>query len=76
LRSIAAGHRLLAEDLGEFLAAHPELGQKSAEIERFFASSRSVFFADDVSAGIAALPPSELSALAARLASLERSAPP
>jgi mxaA protein len=69
-----AGHRLLAEDLDRFLATHPNLDQENAEITRFFASSRSVFFADDLSAAIATLPPSGLLSLAGRLASFERGA--
>jgi mxaA protein len=67
-----AGQRLLAEDLDRFLAIHPDLDQQGGEITRFFASSRSVFFGDDLGAGIATLPPSELSSLAGRLASIER----
>lgn len=70
----AAGRRLLAEDLDRFLATHPSLDADRKDIARFFESSRSVFFADDVSAGIAQFPPSALSSLATRLATAERSA--
>jgi mxaA protein len=69
-----ARQRLLAEDLDRFLASHPDFDRGSGEITRFFASSRSVFFADDLTAAIATLPPSELSSLAGRLASIERGA--
>src|SRR3990172_10143079 len=62
-----AGQRLLGEDLDGFLAAHPSLATDSGQIHRFFASSRSVFFAEDLGAGIATMPPSELSSLASRL---------
>jgi mxaA protein len=70
-----AGKRLLAEDLDRFLASHPDLDLESGEITRFFKSSRSVFFGDDLGSGIATLPPSALSSLAGRLARIERGAP-
>jgi mxaA protein len=69
-----AGHRLLGEDLDRFLDIHPSLAADSGQIHRFFDSSRAVFFAEDMTNGIATLPPSELSALAARLADVERGA--
>ncbi|WBT37191.1 MULTISPECIES: hypothetical protein [Hyphomicrobium] len=70
----AAGHRLLAADLDGFLAAHPEHSETRAEVERFFAASRSVFFGDAQREGEIGLPPSDLRQLAAVLARQERAA--
>ena len=70
----AAGHRLLAADLEGFFAAHPEHGETRALVERFFASSRAVFFGDAQRQGEIGLPPSDLKQLAATLARQERGA--
>lgn len=70
----AAGHRLLASDLDSFLAAHPEHTETRAEVERFFAASRAVFFGDAQREGEIGLPPTELRQLAATLARQERAA--
>jgi mxaA protein len=68
----AAGHRLLAEDLPRFLAEHAELIQDRAEVERFFESSRRIFFADDPNGARAAMPLDALAALSASLAAREQ----
>lgn len=70
----AAGHRLLSADVGEFLDSHPEHQDASIEVERFFAASCAVFFAETGREGEIRLPPSELKELAATLARQERSA--
>ena len=70
----AAGHRLLAADLDGFLSAHPEHEENRAEVERFFAASRAVFFGDAQREGEVGLPPHELKELAFALARQERAA--
>jgi mxaA protein len=70
----AAGHRLLADDVGGFLDTHPEHRAIGAEVERFFAASRAVFFGESGREGEIRLPPTELKELAATLARQERSA--
>jgi len=42
----AAGQRLLAGDVGAFVAARPQLADSQPRIERFFAASRGEFFGD------------------------------
>jgi len=42
----AAGQRLLAGDVGAFVAARPHLAASQPQIERFFAASRGEFFGD------------------------------
>lgn len=68
----AAGRRLFAEDLDDFLAHRYELASQRAGLQTFFASSRRMFF--EAGEGTAA-PLGELAALAKRLADCERSAP-
>ena len=70
----AAGRRVLASDLDGFLITHPEHGPNRAEVERFFAASRTVFFGDAEREGKTSLPPAELRALASTLAQQERAA--
>lgn len=70
----AAGRRVLATDLDRFLSTHPEHGDTRADVERFFAASRKVFFGDAEREGKASLPPSDLKVLAATLARQERAA--
>ncbi len=67
-----AEQRLLAEDVARFLADHPALRDRSADIGRFFESSRRAFFADDLTGALATLPPGALAALAADLAQSEQ----
>lgn len=70
----AAGHRLLASDVGKFLEAHPEHRETGTEVERFFTASRTVFFGEAEREGEMRLPPAELKQLAAALARQERAA--
>lgn len=70
----AAGHRLLAADVGEFFAAHPEHDEARGNVERFFSASRAVFFDEEQRTGEIGLPPTELKQLAAALARQERAA--
>lgn len=70
----AAGRRVLVSDLDRFLAAHPEHDGIRADVERFFAASRKVFFGDAEREGRVSLPPADLKALAATLARQERAA--
>jgi mxaA protein len=70
----AAGQRVLAADVDAFLAAHPEHGENRAEVERFFAASRAVFFGDERRQGEIAFPSTDLKHLADALARQERAA--
>ncbi len=53
---LAAGQRVLADDVAEFLRQHPEFGPYRADVERLFASSRQAFFANDVENARSAMP--------------------
>lgn len=69
------GRRVLADDLGDVLAAHPMLAPAAGDLPAFFAASRSVFFdraKADIPAGFGF---AELGALARRLAAAERIRP-
>jgi mxaA protein len=68
----AAGHRLLAEDVPDFIASHSELLPLQEDIDRFFATSRRVFFGNDVEGAAKALSIDALSTLGARLGAVER----
>lgn len=70
----AAGHRLFASDVSEFLKAHPEHDETRPHVERFFATSRAVFFGERQGPGDPSLPAHELRDLASRLAREERAA--
>lgn len=63
----AAGRPLLADDLPAFLDRHRGLRALSADIERFFAASRLLFFGTDRRAALASFPPAELRAFCRRL---------
>jgi mxaA protein len=69
---VAAGRRLFAEDLDDFLAHRREFAPQHSGLRQFFAASRRTFF--DAGEETAA-PLAELAALAKRLADCERSAP-
>jgi mxaA protein len=68
----AAGRRLLAEDVPEFIASHSEFLPLQEDIDRFFATSRRVFFGNDVEGAAKALSIDALSMLGARLGAVER----
>lgn len=71
---IAAGRRLLADDVDAFLAQHPEFTPYAADVARLFASSRQAFFANDVDQARLKMPLPSLAALSARLSAAERRA--
>jgi mxaA protein len=71
---LAAGRRVLSDDIDGFLAEHPEFAPLGNDIERLFATSRQVFFADDAAQARAFMPLSDLADLGSRLGAAERSA--
>ena len=71
---LAAGRRLLSEDVASFLDAHPEYEAQSAKIERLFHASRRAFFANDVDEARAEMPLGALVDLSAGLSAAERRA--
>ena len=71
---LAAGRRVLADDVAEFLLQHPEFAPYAAEVERLFASSRQAFFANEVDQARAAMPLPALTELSTRLGAAERRA--
>jgi mxaA protein len=68
----AAGRRLLAADVDAFLRTHPEHSEIRATVDRFFRTSRAVFFGETQTDEPNTLPPSELKELAVSLARQER----
>ncbi len=70
----AAGHRLLAEDVPDFLTAHRELQPLREDIAKFFASSRQAFFGNDQEGAARAMPFEAVAALGSRLGEAERKA--
>lgn len=68
------GRRVLADDLGAFLARHGAFRGQAALLARFFEASRLAFFGGRLPAARAAWPLSEAEALLVRLAAAERSA--
>ncbi|MFA6140170.1 MAG: nonribosomal peptide synthetase MxaA [Hyphomicrobium sp.] len=71
---LAAGRRVLADDVDGFLRQHPEFAPFRADVERMFASSREAFFANDVERASAAMPLAAVTRLGQQLAVAERSA--
>lgn len=70
----AAGRRVLASDLDDFLSTHPEHGEARTAAERFFSASRAAFFANAGPDAETGLPPAALKELAMTLARQERAA--
>ncbi|MDI4655292.1 nonribosomal peptide synthetase MxaA [Xanthobacter autotrophicus] len=68
----AAGRRLLADDVPDFLAAAPHLATAADTIARFFHASRVAFFGQGPDAAMAEMAPEALLSLARRLAVAER----
>lgn len=66
------GERLLAADVDRFFRIRPEQSSVRDDVQRFFAASRTFFFAGDGVAAEAALPRSALERLATELAVNER----
>lgn len=71
---LAAGRRLLADDVPAFIGAHPEFQPQQPDIERLFMASRRAFFANDVDEARVAMPLSALVGLSADLGAAERRA--
>jgi mxaA protein len=71
---LAAGWRVLADDVAEFLRQHPEFSPYAGEVDRLFASSRQAFFANEVDQARAAMPLPALAELSTRLSAAERRA--
>lgn len=69
----AAGRRVFAEDIGDFLSSRPEFDPLRAALERFFAASRLAFFGVG-GGGRQDLTLPEITAFAQRLAACERTA--
>ncbi|BDA85156.1 hypothetical protein Sa4125_26980 [Aureimonas sp. SA4125] len=68
----AAGRRLLADDLANLLREHPRFAEAAADLGRFFAASRLLYFSDDPAGAAAALPARDIVLLAGLLAAIER----
>ncbi len=71
---VAAGRRVLAEDVPVFLAEHPQFQPQGPKIERLFHASRRAFFANDVDEARDTMPLSALLKLGADLGVCERRA--
>jgi mxaA protein len=71
---MAAGHRVLAEDVPIFLGAHGEFQPLEPEIAKFFASSRRAFFGNDMEGAAKVMPLRAVAALVAELSAAERRA--
>lgn len=71
---LAAGRRVLADDVAGFIAQHPEFVPYASDVERLFSSSRQAFFANDVDQARATMPLETLAELSARLGAAERRA--
>jgi mxaA protein len=71
---VAAGHRLLAEDVPEFLSRHHEFQPLAGEITRFFATSRRAFFGNDLAGAAKVMPFKTIGELGSRLGDAERRA--
>ncbi|HXF76271.1 MAG TPA: nonribosomal peptide synthetase MxaA, partial [Methylomirabilota bacterium] len=71
---LAAGKRLFAGDVPDFLATHSEFAPMARDIARFFATSREAFFADKTNLASAAMSPAAVAELSARLGEAERRA--
>ncbi|MCJ2034504.1 nonribosomal peptide synthetase MxaA [Methylobacterium sp. J-068] len=69
-----AGRRLLADDLGDFIEAHPAYRADRPGLARFYEASRRTFFGPGPEAGRGVLPLQDLADLARRLARAERAA--
>lgn len=71
---LAAGRRVLADDVPAFIGAHPEFQAQQPAIERLFLASRYAFFANDVADAQAEMPLDALVDLSADLGAAERRA--
>lgn len=71
---LAAGRRLLPDDLEAFLQQHPEFAPLESDIERWFDCSRQAFYGGDQARARAEMPLAAIANLGSRLAAAERSA--
>lgn len=71
---VAAGRRVLSEDVDDFLSRHPQFAPMSAEVERLFQSSREAFFANDIERARQGMPLEAVTELGERLGAAERNA--
>lgn len=71
---LAAGRRLLSDDVDAFISKHPEFAAHRPDVERMFASSRQAFFANDVERAIKDMPLPDLAELSSQLGAAERRA--
>jgi mxaA protein len=69
-----AGHAVLPEDMPGFFVKHPAFARMQEEFTRFFASSQSLFFGDNLVAALAAFSSVDLRRFSDELAAAERSA--
>lgn len=69
-----AGRRILPDDLGQFIARHPQHSESEAGLEAFFQASRSLYFGGNLEDGLSRFPPERVRALADDLAAQERAA--
>ncbi len=69
-----AGHAVLPEDMPGFFAKHPAFARMQEQFTRFFASSQSLFFGDNLVAALAAFSSVDLRRFSDELAAAERSA--
>lgn len=71
---LAAGRRVLADDVAQFLSEHPEFAPYGDEVRKLFASSRRAFFANEVEQARAQMPLPALAELSQHLSVAERRA--
>jgi len=71
---VAAGRRILPDDLPAFLDKHPEFAPMSQDIDRVFTCSRATFYGGDVAHARAQMPVEAIAKLVARLGAAERRA--
>ena len=69
---MAAGRRVLSDDLGELLRQFPRFADVGEDIQIFFRASRRAFFGEDLEGAMEHLSPAQLAVLGARLAAAER----
>jgi mxaA protein len=70
----SAGRRVFAEDVSIFLAGHQAFKPLASDISRFFATSRRVFFGNDLVGAAEEMPLADVATLGKRLGETERKA--
>lgn len=71
---LSAGRRVLADDVPGFLSEHREFQPLGEDISQFFATSRRVFFSNDMEGAARAMPFDSVIKLGSRLGEAERRA--